>query len=76
MSDTEDREFRITWRSVQTMVTGNPGEAVIDKTVTAAYYQHEDGRFVFKRADGQQAFDVASALVETIECLEYAAVAA
>jgi hypothetical protein len=86
MSTTEDREYRVTWRSIPGLATSNgtiivgaaplPGEVLVAKTLIAAYYRREDDRFVFKRADGMQAFDVAAALVETIEVLEDAEVAA
>jgi hypothetical protein len=70
MSETEDRLFRVTWRSITTSANG-PGamEYLSEREVTAAYYRRDDDRFVFKRADGLQSFDVAAALVETIEVL-------
>jgi hypothetical protein len=87
MSDTEDRQYRITWRSILGLgitsgytitpaISSVSGEHLAEKTVTAAYYQREDGRYVFKRADGLLAFDIAIALVETIEIVEPAKAAA
>jgi hypothetical protein len=80
MSPTEDREYRVTWRSIPGLATANgtvivgaaplPGEVLVAKTLTAAYYRREEDRFVFKRADGMQVFDVAARLVETMEILD------
>ena len=78
MSDTEDRTYRVTWRSIapELSVSAYKGEILEERTVTAAYYRRDDDRYVFKRADGMQAFDISAALVETIEIVESAAVTA
>lgn len=83
MSQTEDKQYRVTWRSIPppsiSAASGNIGEVLEERTVTAAYYvreQPDKDRYVFKRADGMQTFDVAVALVETIEVVETAKAAA
>lgn len=68
MSDIEDRRFKVTWRTVTQTI--GAVEAIKERRITAAYYRRDDDRFVFKRADGLQAFDVAAHLVETIEVLD------
>jgi hypothetical protein len=70
MSVTEDREYRVTWRSISTSVSAGGSETLEERVVTAAYYRRDEDRYVFKRADGMQAFDVAADLVETIEVLD------
>ena len=74
MSETTDRQYRVTWRSILPPGISNTGgsacEVLEERTVTAAYYRREDDRYVFKRADGMQSFDIAADLVETIEIVE------
>jgi hypothetical protein len=74
MSETTDRQYRVTWRSILPPGISNAGgsacEVLEERVVTAAYYRSDDGRTVFKRADGMQTFDVATGLVETIEVLD------
>jgi hypothetical protein len=70
MSETEDRTFRVTWRSTPSIGSGTSCEILEERMVIAAYYRRDDDRMVFKRADGRQVFDVAAALVETIENLD------
>ena len=74
MSETADRRYRVTWRSLPpasiTPINSAGIEVLEERVVTAAYYRSDDGRTVFKRADGMQTFDVATGLVETIEVLD------
>jgi hypothetical protein len=77
MSQTEDRRYRVTWRSLPpasiTPINSSGIEVLEERVVTAAYYRREgerDERYVFKRADGMPAFDVAVSLVETVEVLD------
>ena len=74
MSVTEDREYRVTWRSISTSTSVGSGETLEERFVTAAYYRRDEDRYVFKRADGMQVFDVALDLVETIEVVDAASV--
>lgn len=74
MSRTEDRRYRVTWRSLSTAantpINTAATEVLEERIVTAAYYQWDEDRCVFKRADGMQAFDVDAGLVETVEVLD------
>jgi hypothetical protein len=77
MSETQDRRYRVTWRSTTPAGIGSTSlEFLEERTIIAAYYRRDEDRMVFKRADGMQAFDVAADLVETIEVVEDAAVSA
>jgi len=78
MSETEDRKYRVTWRSRPSGISSNAstGEVLSDREFNAAYYQRDDGLIVFKKKDGTATFTVAQGLVETIVILEDAKVGA
>ena len=65
MSETEDRPYRVTWRTVG-LGTGS-GERLEVREFTAAYWKRDGELIVFKRTDGAAVFTVAEEFLETIE---------
>lgn len=69
MSETQDRMYKIIWRTVNaaSLMAPSATEGATERTIAAAYYRRIEDRFVFKHSDGTHVFDVAADLVETIE---------
>lgn len=76
MSETEDRTFRVTWRSLPPSGTPDPAEFLEELEVTAAYHKRDGDLRVFKKVDGTITFTVAEDLLETILLIEDAEVTA
>jgi len=74
--ETEDRLFKVTWRSLPPSGTPDQAEFLEELEITAAYHKRDGDLRVFKKVDGTITFTVAEDLLETILLIEDAEVPA